>query len=205
MAENVRVVVRFRPFHKNETRVKNTKKFYIETTKNGDEIVIPNIDSSKEKSFLFDSIFQNVNQEIIFDEIGFNLCDDILLGYNGTIFCYGQKGCGKTYSLLGISNNELSFGIIPRSISYILIKIKESSKITESSIFLSFLQIKNKNMIDLLNINNKNIKIGLNKKQETVVFNLTEYKICNIIDLLKLIEIINKNENQESHLLIIMN
>lgn len=37
--------------------------------------------------------------------------DDILAGYNGTIFAYGQTGSGKTYTMFGEPKSK---GIIPR-------------------------------------------------------------------------------------------
>lgn len=36
------------------------------------------------------------------------------LGYNGTIFAYGQTGCGKTHTMMG-GTREDSQGIVPRS------------------------------------------------------------------------------------------
>ena len=29
---------------------------------------------------------------------------DVLMGYNGTIFAYGQTGCGKTHTMMGKGN-----------------------------------------------------------------------------------------------------
>jgi hypothetical protein len=35
-------------------------------------------------------------------------------GYNGTIFAYGQTGCGKSFSMQGIADPSTQRGIIPR-------------------------------------------------------------------------------------------
>ena len=35
-------------------------------------------------------------------------------GYNGTIFAYGQTGCGKSFSMQGITDPATQRGIIPR-------------------------------------------------------------------------------------------
>ena len=49
----------------------------------------------------------------------------IFLGYNGTIFAYGQTGAGKTYTIQGPSCSlrqsipEEELGIMPRVFSYI--------------------------------------------------------------------------------------
>lgn len=35
-------------------------------------------------------------------------------GYNGTIFAYGQTGCGKSFTMQGITDPATQRGIIPR-------------------------------------------------------------------------------------------
>lgn len=40
-------------------------------------------------------------------------------GYNGTIFAYGQTGCGKSFSMQGIQDPATQRGIIPRSETYL--------------------------------------------------------------------------------------
>jgi kinesin family protein 3/17 len=41
-------------------------------------------------------------------------------GYiTGTIFAYGQTGCGKTHTMVGYGGNEESKGIIPRTFLHI--------------------------------------------------------------------------------------
>ena len=48
--------------------------------------------------------------------VGKETIDDIMEGYNGTIFAYGQTGSGKTYTMYGqdIFDEEL-MGIVPRA------------------------------------------------------------------------------------------
>ena len=43
----------------------------------------------------------------------------MLEGYNGTIFAYGQTGCGKSFSMQGIKDPASQIGIIPRSFEHI--------------------------------------------------------------------------------------
>lgn len=42
------------------------------------------------------------------------MVNDVLLGYNGTIFAYGPTGSGKTYTMFGNVNDATQKGIIPR-------------------------------------------------------------------------------------------
>ena len=41
-------------------------------------------------------------------------CSDVLSGYNGTIFAYGQTSSGKTHTMEGIIDDPNMQGIIPR-------------------------------------------------------------------------------------------
>ena len=42
------------------------------------------------------------------------LSQGVTEGYNGTIFAYGQTGCGKSFSMQGIPDPATQRGIIPR-------------------------------------------------------------------------------------------
>lgn len=54
------------------------------------------------RSFAFTKIFsQNSAQQEIYENSAFSLIENVLEGYNGTIFAYGQTGSGKTYTIMG--------------------------------------------------------------------------------------------------------
>lgn len=57
----------------------------------------------------------------IFDSVAKEIVDATLLGFNGTIFAYGQTSAGKTFTMKGNEQNE---GIIPLAISHIFKQIK---------------------------------------------------------------------------------
>jgi type II secretory ATPase GspE/PulE/Tfp pilus assembly ATPase PilB-like protein len=61
-----------------------------------------NGDKRKNKIFSFDDVFDaESNQEQIYQSVGMKLVDDVIQGYNGTIFAYGQTGSGKTHTMMG--------------------------------------------------------------------------------------------------------
>jgi kinesin family protein 3/17 len=63
-------------------------------TKEGDEVP---------KIFTFDSVYDwKSEQENIFTETAFPIIENVLEGYNGTIFAYGQTGTGKTFTISGV-------------------------------------------------------------------------------------------------------
>ena len=71
-------------------------------------------------------------------------------GYNGTIFCYGQTGAGKTFTMSGSQNNFKYRGIIPRAIAQVYQEI--STKFDQAvTIRASYVEIYNEMMFDLLN------------------------------------------------------
>ena len=54
------------------------------------------------KNFAFDNVFnESSQQETVYSKTAYSLVENVLLGYNGTIFAYGQTGCGKTHSMVG--------------------------------------------------------------------------------------------------------
>lgn len=47
------------------------------------------------------------------------IVENVLEGYNGTIFAYGQTGTGKTFTMEGVRNKPELRGIIPNSFAHI--------------------------------------------------------------------------------------
>ena len=113
---------------------------------------------NESKLFKFDYIFnEDSQQNQIFEICSKEICDSLFENYNGTIFVYGQKNSGKTYTMLGpdytnsflinsnfiLSNQENKYityikkkeeerkGLISRSIEYLLDKKEELCKNNE--------------------------------------------------------------------------
>lgn len=69
------------------------------------------------KSFAYDSVYDTDSlQQVVYDESAFPLVESVIEGYNGTIFAYGQTGCGKTHTMLGTQDMP---GIIPGCFKHI--------------------------------------------------------------------------------------
>ena len=53
--------------------------------------------SGETKSYVFDRVVgPEADQAMVFDEVAKGMLDEVLGGYNCTIFAYGQTGTGKT-------------------------------------------------------------------------------------------------------------
>lgn len=69
-------------------------------------------------------------------------------GYNGTILAYGQTGSGKTYTITG-GEHYADRGIIPRVLSTIFEEFEKRPNMRYSC-YISYLEIYNENVYDLL-------------------------------------------------------
>ena len=94
--------------------------------------------------------------------------DQFCDGYNGTIFCYGQSGSGKTFSMLGpdevvdvikqgVDNvpieMQMKYGIIPLSVIQIFTRINgilDSDKTASFEMKCQYIEIYNEKVNDLL-------------------------------------------------------
>jgi len=66
-------------------------------------------------------------------------------GYNSTIFAYGQTGAGKTFTMLGKSDEQR--GLQPRVFEHIF---KELLKFESARVKCTYLEIYNEQIIDLV-------------------------------------------------------
>ncbi|XP_041351930.1 kinesin-like protein KIF6 [Gigantopelta aegis] len=100
--------------------------------------------------FRFQKVFdQKATQDEVFDSVGQPVIDNVLQGYNGTIFAYGQTSSGKTFTITGGAERYIDRGIIPRSLSYIFDKIEKTPELA-FTVHISYLEIYNESGYDLL-------------------------------------------------------
>ncbi|KAF9690715.1 hypothetical protein EKO04_011392 [Ascochyta lentis] len=102
----------------------------------------------KDQTFAFDRVFDDTtSQADIYESTAKPLLDNVLDGYNATVFAYGATGCGKTHTITGTSSDP---GIIFLTMQELFEKINErqGEKVTE--VTLSYLEIYNETIRDLL-------------------------------------------------------
>ena len=102
-----------------------------------------------------------------------------------TIFAYGQTSTGKTYTMQG--NPPENEGIIPLTLKEIFEKIKNAKDIINSKISVSFIEIYNESINDLLDNTKINLDLRETSNKEVIVNNLTEIKINNHEEALNLL------------------
>ncbi|KAL4808936.1 P-loop containing nucleoside triphosphate hydrolase protein [Aspergillus unguis] len=110
--------------------------------------VVPNGKRVKDQTFAFDRIFdQNTGQGEVYESTTRSLLDSVLDGYNATVFAYGATGCGKTHTITGTPQQP---GIIFLTMQELFERIEERSGEKHTELSLSFLEIYNETIRDLL-------------------------------------------------------
>jgi kinesin family member 5 len=116
--------------------------------------------------------------------------EDVIAGYNGTIFAYGQTGSGKTFTMMGpeLGEPEL-WGIIPRAARAIFEYIQGDTKNAEFNIKCSYLEIYNEMVNDLLDPKKTNLGVRESPARGVYVDGLTEEFLASDQDVIDLINI----------------
>ena len=198
----IKVVARFRPQNKIELSAGSGQ--IVEFT--GEDTCTV---SSNEASgaFTFDRVFPtDARQQDVFDYSIRNTVDDVLAGYNGTVFAYGQTGSGKTYTMMGadIGDPEAK-GIIPRIVEQIFDRIMKSDSSIEFMVKVGYMEIYMEKIRDLLVPHNDNLPIHEDKQRGVYVKGLHEFYVGSIEEVYMMLEkggqaraVAATNMNQES-------
>ncbi|KAF2904224.1 hypothetical protein ILUMI_01955 [Ignelater luminosus] len=144
--------------------------------------------------FNFDKVFPpEASQVEVFEELAL-LAQSALDGYHVCVFAYGQTGSGKTYTMQGEAGQRC-MGIIPRTVDLIFRAINNLNRTGWSYVVeVSFLEIYNENIKDLLDKNNKeHLDIRFNDGKGTTVTNLTIKKVESSEEVKQLMESANRN------------
>jgi Kinesin motor domain len=126
------------------------------------------------QSFSFDYIYgpDSTSQQIYY-EISRPIIYRILNGYNGTIFMYGQTTSGKTYTMLGTPEFP---GILPCSIREIFQTIVKDAE-NEYNVWVSYIEIYNEQINDLLAPGKVNLKVKEDHKQGIIIQDVKQQQV----------------------------
>ena len=209
---NIKVVARFRPLIDFELDIENSFD-HINFISDSSLGIGPTKDL---EIFTLDRVFSwDSRQEEVYEFVGKSTIDDVLAGYNGTIFSYGQTGSGKTYTMMGgdLIEEDLR-GIIPRATSQIFEVVGSDEAETEYTLKCSMLEIYKENLRDLLETSPKSLKIKECPRKGIYVQGLTQVCVTSERDMLEVISLgeqmrtvgstkLNKTSSR-SHLLFIL-
>ena len=130
--ESVKVAVRVRPF---SAREKAAGSKCIVRMK-GAVTTLVNPKTQEERDFAFDFSYWShdgfetdeagynakaegsskhgadyASQQTVYDNLGAPMLENVMAGYNCTMFAYGQTGAGKSYSFVGYGANKVRLGV----------------------------------------------------------------------------------------------
>ncbi|XP_012148737.2 kinesin family member nebbish isoform X4 [Megachile rotundata] len=195
---NLTVGIRVRPLN---TKELNDSKVTSVVQVNGQNVIVTC--ESIQHSFMYDHCFVSyadstksghASQEIIFRTMVLPLVQNAFEGYNVCLFAYGQTGSGKSYSMMGQESLQISatpiddeIGIIPRFCQEIFARISTNVN-TKITVEISYFEIYNEKIHDLLTNINNGVKRAPLKVREHPVFgpyivDLSQHCVQNYKDL----------------------
>ncbi|KAK7279432.1 hypothetical protein RJT34_24485 [Clitoria ternatea] len=151
---NVQVLLRCRPLSDDEQR-SNVPKV-VSCNENKREVTVMQTLANKQvdRVFTFDKVFgPKAQQRSIYEQAISPIVNEVLDGFNCTVFAYGQTGTGKTYTMEGGMRNKggdlpAEAGVIPRAVRQIF-DILEAQN-ADYSMKVTFLELYNEEITDLL-------------------------------------------------------
>uniref|UniRef100_A0AAR2J5K8 Kinesin-like protein n=1 Tax=Pygocentrus nattereri TaxID=42514 RepID=A0AAR2J5K8_PYGNA len=203
----IKVMCRFRPLNGSE-HLRGDK--YIPKFQGDDSVVIGG------KPYVFDRVFQsNTTQEQVYNACAQKIVKDVLEGYNGTIFAYGQTSSGKTHTMEGNLHDSDGMGIIPRIVQDIFNYIYSMDENLEFHIKVSYFEIYLDKIRDLLDVSKTNLSVHEDKNRVPYVKGCTERFVCSPEEVMDTIDegksnrhvaVTNMNEHSSrSHSIFLIN
>ncbi|XP_072304889.1 kinesin family member 5Aa isoform X2 [Eucyclogobius newberryi] len=204
---NIKVLCRFRPLNQSEI-VRGDQ--FIAKFQGDDTVIIGG------KSYAFDRVFPtNTTQEQVYNTSAKQIVKDVLGGYNGTIFAYGQTASGKTHTMEGKLHDPHQMGIIPRIAEDIFNHIFAMDENLEFHIKVSYFEIYMDKIRDLLDVTKTNLSVHEDKNRVPFVKGCTERFVSSPDEVMDLIDegksnrhvaVTNMNEHSSrSHSIFLIN
>ncbi|KAM0945861.1 putative plus-end-directed kinesin ATPase [Dioscorea sansibarensis] len=193
------VFVRLRPMAKKEKeagsrsciKIVNRKDVYL--TEFASETDYLRLKRLRGRHFCFDAAFSDsTTQQEVYATTTAELVEGVLQGRNGSVFCYGATGAGKTYTMLGTVENP---GVMVLAIKDLFSKIRQRSYDGNHLVHLSYLEVYNETVRDLLSPGRP--LVLREDKQGIVAAGLTQYRAYSTDEVMSLLQQGNQNRTTE--------
>ena len=190
MTDKIKIAVRVRPFNQREQGEENI------ITMEDNVCLIKDPSTGEDRQFTFDRCIWSHDSdgrtletnEYVFETLGKELLDNTYAGYNSTIFAYGQTGSGKSYSIEGYPPDS---GLLQRICEAIFARkqeVEEQDENNSITVNVSYLEIYNEKLRDLLDPSEKTLKIYSTNKTGVTIKNLSTAYSESYQDILNLLE-----------------
>ncbi|XP_017799179.1 PREDICTED: kinesin-like protein Klp61F [Habropoda laboriosa] len=195
--QHIQVYVRVRPTNNAEKVGKSITVVDIQS--NREIVVRERLQDKFTKKFTFDKVFGPYSKQIdVYNAVVSPLVEEVMAGYNCTVFAYGQTGTGKTFTMEGTDNDpslhwqtDTTAGIIPRALSHLFDELR-LIEVQEFSVRVTFLELYNEEVFDLLSPIDEPAKIRIYedpiKKGSVIVHGLEEVVIHNKNEVFKILQ-----------------
>ncbi|KAH8117562.1 kinesin-domain-containing protein [Phellopilus nigrolimitatus] len=107
------------------------------------------------RTYPFDVVFgPEADQSMVYHDVVHPMLEEVLKGYNCTLFAYGQTGTGKTHTMQGdvsltpLGNPSAQAGMIPRALFKLFHQLESSG--ADYSVKISYVELYNEELRDLL-------------------------------------------------------
>ena len=170
-AVTIKVMCRFRPLNSKELERQDDflPKFLSESSVKFDS-----------KTYNFDRVFpDDTTQAQVYEHAALPIVKDVLMGFNGTMFAYGQTSSGKTHTMEGVLHDPKMQGVIPRIVDDIFNHIYGMEESIEFHIKVSYFEIYLDKIRDLLDTTKSNLPVHEDKDRVPYVKGATErFVVC---------------------------
>ncbi|CAI2380488.1 unnamed protein product [Moneuplotes crassus] len=175
MTDKIQIAVRVRPFNDREQGEDNI--IFMD----GGKCSIKDPKSGGIKNFHFDKCIWSHDSagrtletnEHVFESLGKELLENVYAGYNASIFAYGQTGSGKSYSIEGYPPDSGLLQRICEAIFERKSQLESQDENNSVTVNVSYLEIYNEKLKDLLDPTEKQLKVFVTKKTGVSVRNLS--------------------------------
>uniref|UniRef100_A0A3Q2E8H9 Kinesin-like protein n=1 Tax=Cyprinodon variegatus TaxID=28743 RepID=A0A3Q2E8H9_CYPVA len=129
---------------------------------------------------------QTTQQEVFLTSVK-PILPHILNGQNASVFAYGPTGAGKTHTMLGTGEQP---GVIPRAVREVFNLVRAKDKAQDDgwnySVGMSYMEIYNEKVLDLLSPNSPDLPIREDKDKNILIPGLTHTTLSSFSDFEKL-------------------
>uniref|UniRef100_A0A8B9IDJ1 Kinesin-like protein n=1 Tax=Anser cygnoides TaxID=8845 RepID=A0A8B9IDJ1_ANSCY len=156
---------------------------------------VPRASRPREQRYVFDAAFDaSATQETVYRATTRGLVAGVLSGSNATVFAYGPTGCGKTHTMLGSDGEP---GVCARALGDLFQAIEDAGGDTEYEVSMSYLEIYNETLRDLLNPSLGYLELREDARGTIQVAGLTEVSATSAEEVVRLLARGNRRRRQE--------
>ncbi|TPX43856.1 hypothetical protein SeLEV6574_g04829 [Synchytrium endobioticum] len=187
-AERCHVAVRVRPLMQDEILCNQIHAWDVDTPRHqistSEEYNNRNRLNKEKPCFYYDNVATGSDNHALYESAIRKLVWSAMEGYNGTVFAYGQTASGKTFTMMG---NEDEPGVIPQAIDDVFSYIREQPTDREFLLRVSYMEIYNETIRDLLTPDQTDLRIYEDRKAGVYVSPLKEEIVTTPKQVLKVL------------------